>query len=392
MKQVPVPEAEWVCVQRPDLRIIGEDQWNEVQSRLKKLLDVFGSKVGQKKRGPRVHHSNVYPSGMINGMVRCECGSRMYFYRDGKHEYCKYPLARKGPTACKMKFYLPVAKARDAIIGAVIERLYGQPDWRTKVLSSMRTHLEELSSTVPNELEHLRRQDADLAKQIANLVDALAIGSIPIQSVAQRLAELEAKQKNVQDQIGEREAIAVDKIELPSDKWLDSQLRNLASILQEDTPQSRLLIRKLVPVVHATHVSFPGKTKGFFRIRFTIDGWATLRSVVTDRKLLTLVDRIACSSSCQPSNPDEIVVDLGDPTSSDIQSPTIYELRQKGVKWREIQAITGIAFSNASNYYKRYAEALQSKSAVADANLIDVAPDSLNGKGGDSNVSRRDAG
>ena len=91
------------------------------------------------------------------------------------------------------------------------------------------------------------------------------------------------------------------------------------------------------------------------------------------------MERIACSSSCPPSLPDEIVVDLGKPTASDSQSPRIFELRQRGVKWKEIQEITGIDYGNASNFYQRYVKAMKAKSAEAAANLIEMAPDSSKG-------------
>ena len=65
VKQVPVPEADWVRVLRPDLRIISDEKWEKAKTRLEELLNIFGSKCGQKKRGPRVHHSSVYTASEI---------------------------------------------------------------------------------------------------------------------------------------------------------------------------------------------------------------------------------------------------------------------------------------------------------------------------------------
>ena len=78
-KQIPVPPKQHIVVKHPELRIIDDTDWTAAQKRLANLKEIYGKKVGQKPRGPKVHHTALYPNGLLNGMLFCcKCGSRLW--------------------------------------------------------------------------------------------------------------------------------------------------------------------------------------------------------------------------------------------------------------------------------------------------------------------------
>jgi len=79
-RQQPVPSGQGVTHQRPDLRTIPQETWEKAQQRLRELKEVFGHQVGQKRRGPKVHHLDVYPGSLLGGLVFCGlCGQRVWY-------------------------------------------------------------------------------------------------------------------------------------------------------------------------------------------------------------------------------------------------------------------------------------------------------------------------
>jgi len=74
-RQQPTPAGQGVTHERPDLRIVEQNVWDKAQQRLRELKELFGCKVGQKPRGPKVHHLQVYPCSLLGGLLFCGlCG------------------------------------------------------------------------------------------------------------------------------------------------------------------------------------------------------------------------------------------------------------------------------------------------------------------------------
>jgi hypothetical protein len=66
-KQVAVAAEQRIVRERPELRIIDQSVWERAQRRLLELTERFGLKPGQKPRGPRPHHTEVYPKSLLGG-------------------------------------------------------------------------------------------------------------------------------------------------------------------------------------------------------------------------------------------------------------------------------------------------------------------------------------
>jgi len=373
VKQVAMPEKEWIHMEHPDLRIIDQVVWGKTQTRLSEIRDITGFKPGQKKRGAKIHHSSVYPTGLLNGLLFCECGARMWHHDRQDMQYFTCPCSRKNPEACKMTSHVPTPKAREAIVGAVVAMLKSQPDWRDAILSSIQDHVEKLSMIIPVELDQLRKRERELSSRIDNLISFIANGTVQSDSIASRLDEFESERREVRAKLKYQESLSKGQITAPTKSFIDEQLTNMASFFSDDSLQAAMLLRKLVSKVTATHGIPIGKKRGFTQIRFRIDGWGAKRvAAESDPQLMNLIDSLATACGVELTHPDEIVVDLGKPTLANLHSPTIYEMRNNGATLKEIEAVTGIGNGNACTYYKRYAKGLKAQSSLNDDQSDDL--------------------
>jgi len=365
VKQVALPENEWIRVERPDLRIIDQGEWDKTLARLSEIKDIKGFKPSQKKRGASIHHSSVYPTGLLNGLLFCECGARMWFNSRHDKKYFTCPCSRKSSEVCTMTSHVPFPKAREAIVGAVVAMLKSQPAWRETILGLIQDHIDKLSTSIPRELEELRKRESTLTSEIDNLICFIAKGAVQGDSIASRLDELESERREVRTKLKHQESLSKSKITAPAKSFIDEQLTNMASLFSDDSLQAAILLRKLVPKVTATEVIPIGKTRGYTQIRFHIDGWGAMRvAAESDPQLMNLIDSLATARGVEPTHPDEIVFDLGEPTRADIHSPTIYEMRNNGASWKEIEAVTGIGKGNAHTYFIRFAAGREAQSGL----------------------------
>ena len=267
-----------------------------------------------------------------------------------------------------MTSYVPLPKAREAIVGAVVAMLQSQLAWRETILGSIQDHIDKLSIIVPRELEELRKRESTLSSQIDNLICFIANGTVQSDSIAGRLDELESERREVRTKLTHHESLSKGQITAPAKSFIDEQLTNMASLFSEDSVQAAILLRKLVSKVTATDVIPIGKTRGYTQIRFRINGWGAMRvAAESDQQLMNLIDSLATARDVEPTHPDEIVVYLGEPTLADLHSPTIYAMRNNGATWKEIEAVTSIGKGNAYTYYQRFAEGLKAQSGLSKA-------------------------
>jgi len=98
-KQVAVAANAVVTRNRPDLRIIDDATWDKAQRRLQDLYEIYGHKPNQQLRGPKVHHTEIYPASLLGGLICCgQCGARMVIQCTTGRRYlgCPRPAGTAG--------------------------------------------------------------------------------------------------------------------------------------------------------------------------------------------------------------------------------------------------------------------------------------------------------
>ena len=361
-RQVPVPLDQRVVHQRPDLRIVEQSVWEEAQQRLREMKDVFGKKVGQKPRGPKVHHLQIYPGSLLGGLLYCGCcGSRMWYSRSGERVYLACPKRGKDTSACKMTTTVPIAKAETAILDFVGEVLSAWPDWISGALAEMRSNLEEIATRVPERIAADERRRTQLLKQIANLVDSLADGMVKSSAIAERLSLAETEAEKLQCRIEESRPLIDTPIQMPDNAWISEEMANMANVLREDERRTAILLRRLMGRVAVHHVIPPGKKRGYAYLRFRINGWELLRVVLDGKLSDTILNLLVPEDLGQPGLPGEFQIDLGGPSQMDEWGPRIAEMRAQGIPWKDIWEVTGLGSGPAYVAWKRYVDSQTSE-------------------------------
>ena len=270
VKRLPVPDQHKAVRERPHLRIVSQEVWQLTQKRLADLNQQFGMKAGQKRRGPRVHHSVEYPKGLLRGLVICAvCKRRLWQNGKGDDTFLLCPDHGHGPGLCPMCTSVPIKRAEEEVLKILRELLLAWPDWVSRAVTTMRELLDQQFHAVPEQLAIDKRRLADVEKKIErilnNLEDPIARQS---EALKQRLAQREAEATELRRRIAEADQAISATAEMPDETSIREHLRDMASLLSGEMPRAALLLRRLIGPIEASAVVAPGKKRGFARLTF----------------------------------------------------------------------------------------------------------------------------
>lgn len=359
-KQVPVPKELQVAVKRDELRIVDDDTWRKAEARLKHLKDVYGTKPGHKRRGPRIHHTEIYPDGLLPGLIFCAgCGARMWQQSSGEREYLGCPNRGKDEESCSQTTRVPLEKAEEVILEFLAQMLTSWPEWLDAALMEMRKRIEEVATETPQTLVQDEGQLREVENQITNLVDALADGKSKGTAVRDRLDQAEERAEHFRKRIAAARQLMAAPLELPDDDWISEQLGELSSLLRNGGYEASLFLREILGRVEADQVIPPGKKRGYARLRFRLNLpellKAALREARSNSSVQSMLENVGLDTTSE-----EIILDLGAPTLMDQWAPRIAELRGQGMKWNEIVEVTGLDLNRAYRAWKRFVDAQNS--------------------------------
>ena len=119
-------------------------------------------------------------------------GSWYIYYLDGKRQ-ARRRVAGDEETAAK----LAVDRAEDALLDHLAKVLIARPKWVEQSLASMRSRIEEAAHHIPEQMKLDERRCRELGSQIANLVDAIAAGTLSSHTLQSRLVEAERDEEQI---------------------------------------------------------------------------------------------------------------------------------------------------------------------------------------------------
>ena len=178
-----------VVIDKPELRIVDQDLWDQVRARKEQTKRHYAKGDGVK---PAAGTVSKY---LLTGILRCgECGWTLAMI--GSHRPRYYCLGRqhRGASFCSQKG-VPMDILDKAVIDILLDELLGDPE-RLWVIIRER----EAQRAVPTgPVVNVTRETAKLEKEIANLVKLAASGSqdvlAGIQQRRRRIELLRAKEK-----------------------------------------------------------------------------------------------------------------------------------------------------------------------------------------------------
>jgi site-specific DNA recombinase len=361
VKRVALPPDQWVVRDRPELRIIDEATWARARERLAELEAVYGQKEGQRRRGAKPHHTEVYPKSLLGGLIDCHaCGSRLWVRgSETRYLYLGCPNHAKG--TCPMAAQVSVERAERALLGFATSLLTSWPGWLERATAAMRSEVAASAALLPDSLRADEVRLAELRRKVDNLVEQLAEGDVESPALRRRLAELEREAGALDRRVGEGRGAIQAAVKMPDDGWIKARLAELPALLGDDSRLAAPLLRRLLGRVTAEAMVAPGKVRGYVRLHVNLEAQASLKEVLGGRLPDSM---LALAASTCGEGPMTFDLDLGGPSRRDVWAPRIAEMRAGRMTWEEIGRVTGLGTGNAHNVWKRWTDAQKAAPAI----------------------------
>jgi len=236
-RQPRKPEAEWVTVDAPQLRLIAADLAERVDARLAGRRDQYlrtthGRLIGRPRGSSDGKH-------LLAGFLVCECGATFEAVKNGRHTFTYVCSARrrKGPDVCRSEEVLPLADIEttflDVIDGSVLH-----PDFIDRVVDAV------FAADPDDERVTLEQERARLVTEITNLTAVAAAGG-DVPTLAKALAERDRKLKSLDAKLLRPTLPLPDRdrlraaLQLRGDEWRDV-------LRSRHVPQARLVLQHLI--------------------------------------------------------------------------------------------------------------------------------------------------
>jgi DNA invertase Pin-like site-specific DNA recombinase len=250
------PSQEHVRVDAPHLRIVSDQLWDRVASRLKELNE---KNVGRLLGGFNRAKDRQYP---YSGLLFCGvCGSRMKI--DGKHGSSMYTCpnhrVRRG---CTNAFRIREDRAADQITDALTTQLL-VPETMNYLVSAVFTELTEALKQQKHELsedgvQELERAYREGTKKVEHLIDA--IENSGLESLSTRLRVLESEQKRLEDKLKAQRNARTVKVALADVQALvERSVTTLLDVLKTDVALARQVLQDHVKKLMLYPSEFGGK-------------------------------------------------------------------------------------------------------------------------------------
>jgi site-specific DNA recombinase len=258
------PEAEWLHVDRPELRIVSDEVWQAAHRR----LDAARAQYDRVTHGQRRPHRDRDSKYLLTGFGRCAvCGGglhvrsrshgrrRAFFYACTSHY-------NRGPAVCPHVEQWPMEEIDREVLATIAGDVL-TPKLADEVVAAARQMFE--ASARPDRQEELRRELAAVEREQARLTEAIATGAGTVPVLVERLRTTEMKRREVVGQLEQAHTAARPPSWREIERRIRGSLRDWRSLLIGDVSQARQGFRELL----TTPIRFtPCVERGFRAIRF----------------------------------------------------------------------------------------------------------------------------
>jgi site-specific DNA recombinase len=288
-RPIPRPQTEWIRQERPKLRIVDEDLWHTVHTRLAEIRSQFGAGPG---RPPRNGAKPVYSRHLLSGLLRCVCGARMSAQtakrrrRGNVYAYGWYRcgFARdKGPTVCTHRTWYRQTRLEEALIAKYREAM--TPAMVTTLVNLVNDELEKMTKQQDSRRDAVKTELLRLEREAGNLVRFLAAGGESM-SVRDELNTIERSLQALRYELTQGDRVGVSRLRVDPE-WVERRLARLDEVLRsgdvrEATAEIRkhldgeLIVKPLPSSLGQRRAEITGRVRG----DSLLDGQEAVRAVV----------------------------------------------------------------------------------------------------------------
>lgn len=360
-----------VVANRPNLAIITIETWDAAVKRFEHLKSITGQRPVGRKRGFKGVNFREYTANLLSGVLFCgECGARLHYIKSVTTAYFKCPVhARDG--GCSSKSVVIRDKAEQAMVDFLRDRLVDTHGWIDNVYREVCELVAKEIDKTPEERQRLVDRYDELQRQADNLVANM---KDRISTLLQdRLEECERELAEVNKQINLIDRRGKTRPTLPTLDAVKEELRNLLPLFTEDPTHGSLLLRRIIRKVEVFDMIFPGKKRGYAKLRFRFN----------PMRLFQSISPAVIRDESDESTFEDVELMAGEPSKLESLLPQVHEWIQQGVAWKEIGRRTGMSVASTKMYYKRWREAVEVKRGVNNNSPASL-PDTVGNKGPDS--------
>jgi hypothetical protein len=356
-KRIAVTKGEVIVRIRPELRIVGQGEWDLAQERNARQKVKYAH-TGTATKGPKwpKNPAAVHPRTLLGGFMTCAlCAAPMWLRHSGnqRHYYCSSSV--KGN--CSARFVVAAGRADETVISTLTGFVTDWPEWICDVHRRLLTLLEERAAQQPAERENDLRRLAELKKQIGNFILAIANGGAMSTALAASLQTAEREAAEIESRLAAIAQIDDCSTEMPEEQWVKDQLQQWSRRLA-DSETAAIAIREALASLTAEAIVPPGKKRGFVKLKLRVNSWGMLMAAIGTKLPMPLRSLLPDSVDGEASPMIELI--LGGPTAIDKWMPDIVRWRKENVTWEAISSRTGLRVSNLFIAWKRYGDAYQS--------------------------------
>jgi site-specific DNA recombinase len=234
---VPNPPTEWVSHIDEGLRIVPEALWRAVKARQRQQAESIGARIAEGLGRQAASRTGRGPKFLLSGLIRCGSCGAAYVIASATSYACA-SFVNGGGAACSNN----VRFRRDAVEAVILENIrrdLATPEAGAEVCRRVRARLRELSQPKPMN----RARIAELEAQIANLIDAVAVGGLRGSAgLAERLRAAESELAGLKAQAATTDTGTIERL-LPDlvDRYTRT-LERLPEVIARDVTRGRAAI------------------------------------------------------------------------------------------------------------------------------------------------------
>jgi site-specific DNA recombinase len=247
------PEDQWKRIRLPELAIVSEEQWLQVQARLKS----YAEKCRTKRRSGLVHRS-LTNDHLFSGLLKCsQCGGNLVISTGGgTHRHPKYGCSnRVNRGTCSNDLYI----RRDELEERLLRNLQSeviQPEAVELAISEFGRELSVSLKNISGELAQMRQRKEKLEAEIQNFMAAIA-ESGHSKYILEQIAIREKEISAITDRLlaASPDSMATRLNEIRS--FVTKGIYNLRELLNERAPLAKAELRR-----HLTEIRMTPSTDG----------------------------------------------------------------------------------------------------------------------------------
>ncbi len=237
-----VPRAEWRVMDRPDLRIVSDELWNAVQSRLLVVGRAQRQAASGRMRG---RNAALYSRHLFSGFLRCgACDGAITVVTGGtgSPRYGCLRHSKNGASACGNRLTIR-ARIADAVLLEGLQAELLRPETVATISGKLSAALNAYIEQRPHERARLIRARADSQAKLQNLVAAVEAGAGTTTLFA-AITEREAEIRTLDAQLASPEEPLTERLAvMPT--WVQRQLESVSDLLREGPERAKAEFQRL---------------------------------------------------------------------------------------------------------------------------------------------------